>query len=163
MEVESIQCSPCQVVNDVVNLMGVRAAGKNLSLDIEYQFPVPAQVRSDSVRLRQILMNLVGNAIKFTEHGGVKVILHCDRVSGADPEKIVGRILLAEDGPDNQRLIGTHLRRAGAELTIVDNGHDAFEAALLAQNSGRPFAVILMDMQMPILDGYSATTKLREA
>ena len=73
------------------------------------------------------------------------------------------RILLAEDGPDNQRLIGYILNRAGAEVTLADNGQEAFDLATAANAVGREFDVILMDMQMPVLDGYEATGKLRQA
>jgi CheY-like chemotaxis protein len=72
------------------------------------------------------------------------------------------RILLAEDGLDNQRLISYILKKAGGEVTIVDNGLAARQAALDAAANGSPFAVILMDMQMPIMDGYAATAHLRE-
>ncbi len=77
MTVEAIECSPVQVVEEVFTLMQVRAQGKGISLKVEYAFPLP-RFASDPLRLRQVLVNLVGNAIKFTEKGGVVV-----RVSAA--------------------------------------------------------------------------------
>jgi Amt family ammonium transporter len=71
------------------------------------------------------------------------------------------RILLVEDGLDNQRLISLILRKAGAEVTVVENGELGMQAALAASEQGLPFDVVLMDMQMPVLDGYAATTRLR--
>src|SRR5262249_39566692 len=79
----------------------------------------------------------------------------------AAPVRIEGSILLAEDGADNQLLISTHLRKAGANVTIAENGRIAVETALDALEAGHPFDVILMDMQMPELDGYGATSMLR--
>jgi CheY-like chemotaxis protein len=70
-------------------------------------------------------------------------------------------VLLAEDGPDNQRLFSLILRRAGALVTVVENGRAAVDAAMAALHGGRPFQVTLMDMQMPQLDGYEATRLLR--
>ncbi len=72
-------------------------------------------------------------------------------------------ILLTEDGPDNQRLISFILKKAGARVTLADNGRVSFELATRAVNEGTPFDAILMDMQMPELDGYSATRLLRDA
>ncbi|MHB8969925.1 MAG: response regulator [Pirellulaceae bacterium] len=73
------------------------------------------------------------------------------------------RVLLVEDGPDNQRLIAFLLRRAGAEVVVADNGQIGRDLALAARDEGTPFDVILMDMQMPVMDGYEATASLREA
>jgi CheY-like chemotaxis protein len=71
------------------------------------------------------------------------------------------RILLAEDGLDNQYLISLHLRAAGAEVEVAENGKAAIEMANSAVASNRPFDLILMDMQMPELDGYAAVRRLR--
>jgi CheY-like chemotaxis protein len=79
----------------------------------------------------------------------------------AAPPLLPYRILLAEDGPDNQRLISAYLRKAGAQVKVVGDGALAVAEALEAQQGGGPYDVILMDMQMPELDGYGATGKLR--
>ena len=268
MTIESLPCWPSQLVSEVVAMLRPRADEKNLSLDIHYAFPLPAVIQSDPVRLRQILLNLLGNAIKYTPSGAVTITLHCpdlksthpqlvmdisDTGVGIDPEKIPllflpfnqansassrsfggsglglaishrlahmlggdltvssqagqgstfslslptgalqntkmllhpgdlgrsptlerqhvqkapaprlkARILLAEDGPDNQALIAFYLQHAGAQVALANNGQEAYEAALDAWHDGHPFDLILMDMQMPLLDGYEATGKLRE-
>jgi CheY-like chemotaxis protein len=74
-----------------------------------------------------------------------------------------GRVLLAEDGPDNRRLIEFFLKQAGAHVTTVENGLAACEEMQAALDQGDPFDVVLMDMQMPVKDGYDATRQSREA
>ncbi|MBS9403590.1 response regulator [Halomonas sp. TRM85114] len=74
---------------------------------------------------------------------------------------LYGRILLAEDGIDNQLLISTILRRQGLVVEVAENGEIAVNEALEALANHKAYDVILMDMQMPRLDGYGATAKLR--
>ncbi len=267
LEVEWIRCSPCKVLAEVVSLMATRAQSKRLSLQIAYTGPMPEVIRSDPTRLRQILINLVGNAIKFSQTGAILIVVHFEsapaphidfavvdsgigmtaeqkarlfrpftqadssttrefggtglgltiakrlaQALGGDidvwsepgqgsvfhvriavellddaqvlydplaattvlppveetPEPPIAAdtltccILLAEDGPDNQRLIKSVLEKAGATVTAVENGKMAVDAALAARTSGAPFDVILMDMQMPVMDGYTATGRLRQ-
>ncbi len=265
MQLEQIPCSPIQVMEEIQSLMGAKARSKGLSLDIDFKFPIPRQMTTDPVRLRQILLNLIGNAIKFTQEGGVRVDVSmrasramsprvCFEVSdtgiGMTPEQLdiifqpfsqadgsttrrfggtglglaiserlaemlggsltvesaVGegsrftviinpgplkegdtawvkedvsekpveinsedrltpldcRILLAEDGPDNQKLISFHLRKAGAIVDIAENGRIACEMCQEAMDGGAPYELILMDMQMPEMDGYKAASTLRE-
>ncbi len=267
LEVERAACRPAQVLADVIALMQVRADAKNLPLRLEYEGPIPESIESDPLRLRQIFINLVGNAVKFTEAGSVRVVARLlrrpgepdvfqvdvvDTGIGLSPEQqarlfqpfsqadssttrkyggtglglaiskrlaeMLGggiavhsepgqgstfrvtvsagdlpgvrmlepgkeaaapdapaqdapdaatlrpgaRILLAEDGPDNQRLLAFLLKKAGAEVTVVENGQLAVDAAVAAHDTGSPFDLILMDMQMPVLDGYAATRHLRD-
>ncbi len=74
-----------------------------------------------------------------------------------------GRILLVEDGEDNRKLISLTLQKGGLEVECAENGAIGVEAALRALRENDPFDVILMDMQMPVLDGYGAAARLREA
>ena len=71
-------------------------------------------------------------------------------------------MLLAEDGPDNQRLIAHILRKAGATVHVVGNGRLALEALRETRGSGEAYDLVVMDMQMPEMDGYTATRTLRE-
>jgi len=82
LEVETIDCKPHVVAHDVVQVLRVRAEDKNIGLDIEIPEPLPEVIQTDAGRLRQIITNLVGNAIKFTEDGGVKVILRSFQENG---------------------------------------------------------------------------------
>jgi signal transduction histidine kinase/CheY-like chemotaxis protein len=284
MGVEIISCAPLNIIQDVVSFMQPQALDRGLELFVELKSPIPETIETDPTRLRQILMNLIGNSIKFTEHGGVKVLVHFtnepmeprvepdqsdaapaanriqvqvmdtgigiddvqrqklfhpftqadasttrrfggtglgltisrrlsrmlggdifsssqaglgsiftveigignanldrmitvltpqtpvhleskSKIQSEDPQQIIHNaktsVLVAEDGEDNQRLMVHHLTRAGMKITVANNGHEAVDLAIAAQKQGRAPDVILMDMQMPVMDGYEATEKLR--
>ncbi len=262
LEIERTICYPRRILRDVRDLLGPRADRKNLTLAVELATPIPEYIQSDPVRIRQALVNLTSNAVKFTECGTVRVVAQSDparetltfrvidegiglsseqisrlfqpfvqadaataRKHGgtglglaitkrlaellgggvtveSEPGKgsvfvmtistgpldgvemidriedrhmsvgssedrdplpaLVGRVLLVEDSCDIQRLIALVLRKAGAEVTVVENGKLGVDAALAARADECPFDVILMDMQMPVMDGYTAARALRE-
>jgi two-component system, sensor histidine kinase len=258
MTVEKIPTDVARLVVDVVSMLRVRAIAKQLAMKVEFAGDIPEVVQTDPLRFRQVLMNLTGNAIKFTEEGEVCVTMSVQKTEtgsqvvvdvrdtgiGMSPEQIGrlyrpfvqaddsmsrkyggsglglviskrlaiymggdlnvkseigkgstfrltveggkidgtpmrhgltesmlavfaqpasrddtvlrGRILLAEDGIDNQHLLSMHLTMAGAEVVVVPNGLKAVEKV-----KSEPFDLVLMDMQMPELDGYEATAQLR--
>ncbi len=71
------------------------------------------------------------------------------------------RVLVVEDGPDNMQLLCFLLLDEGAEVDRAENGQIGSSMAIEAAQAGRPYDVILMDMQMPVMDGYAATRLLR--
>ena len=73
------------------------------------------------------------------------------------------RVLLVEDSLDNQRLVEHLLTQAGAEVFLADDGQSALDLALEAHEQGLPFDIILMDIQLPKLDGLEVAHRLREA
>ena len=263
---EQLTVSPTAIVAEVASLMRVRADAKGLRLKTAFDGPIPETIQTDPTRLRQVLINVVGNALKFTETGSVELrtrfldgesprlcfdvidtgiglsekamerifepfsqadnsttrkhggtglgltitrrlvemlggditvtstlgagttfsitvktgslagvtlrqenneSLRVSHESSSTPDRarqrLRGRILLAEDGPDNQRLIAFILKKAGAEVVVADNGQVAIDLVTSAVSERRPFDVILMDMQMPVMDGYTATRTLRNA
>ncbi|MEM9020821.1 MAG: CHASE domain-containing protein [Planctomycetota bacterium] len=278
--VERVDTDPRQLVCDVLSLMQVKASAKSIRLEATCTSPVPERIKTDPLRLRQVLVNLVGNAIKFTKvggvgveigfdnerdllvlnvtdsgcgmspeqvdklfrpftqadestsrkHGGTGLGLHIskrlaellggqiscvstlgkgsrfqvtlqtgdvqgvgliqagpvqavevDRRAASDRARPAGnaqssqakrldgfRVLLAEDGPDNQRLINYHLTKAGARVTIAENGRVAVEQLTSdgtldgALTEPPVFDVMFCDMQMPEMDGYTAVSLLRE-
>lgn len=84
MELERAAFAPAKLVASVVKLFGINARTKGISLSAEIDTEIPAVLAGDSLRLRQVLSNLVGNAIKFTSQGGVTVRAHIDgRLDGA--------------------------------------------------------------------------------
>jgi CheY-like chemotaxis protein len=83
--------------------------------------------------------------------------------TGARPVsgRLRARILLAEDNLANQRLISLRLRELGAEVVTAGDGREALDRTNEAAATGRPFDAVIMDMQMPVLDGYEAVRQLR--
>ena len=264
LTVEKVDTQLVNVLCEVEKLMLQSATDKGLSLSMASTSPLPDRILCDPTRLRQILMNLVGNAIKFTETGAVSItagvnvqyqqsqlivdiadtgpgmspeqiqglfrafsqadssvtrkyggtglglvisrrlakilggdvtllysvlekgscfrlVLPFEQVEGsteipslttilakADSKptevapKLRGRILLAEDGLDNQRLIAFLIRKAGATIETADNGLIALEMLDRAEAAGTPFDLLLSDMQMPEMDGYSLAQTLRD-
>jgi len=81
------------------------------------------------------------------------------------PDKLAlkGRILLAEDGIDNQKLIAFHLKRAGADVDTAGNGLLAIELLEKAASQGFRYNLLLTDIQMPEMDGYESTRHLRKS
>ena len=286
LRVEKVPCSPLGIVEEVAGLMRLQAEEKALVFDVLCFFPLPDTFDSDPTRLRQILLNLLGNAIKFTELGNVRIEVrwerpdemlasptlaesnttqrsagtwfrrksfitfsvfdtgigltqeqmgrlfrpfqqadnsttrlfggtglgltisqHLARLMGgeivvesthgvgscftlrlptgnlagvklldrlSDSSELSlnasrraaavswnGRVLVAEDGRDNRRLIAAFLDKTGVTVQFASNGRIACDLAMESAANGRPFDLILMDMQMPEMDGYEATARLR--
>lgn len=82
LQVELITESPLKIVSDVISVLKVRADEKSIGLKHEIQGEVPETIQTDPVRLRQMITNLVGNSIKFTSKGGVKVVTRLIRQHG---------------------------------------------------------------------------------
>lgn len=281
---EPVKCSAHEIVCEVIAVQQVAAAQKELFLNYGWSTPIPEVIHTDPSRLRQILINLIGNAVKFTTSGGVTVTmgmaekggqellavrvqdtgigipdeklqqifepfvqadtsvtrqfggtglglsicrriakmlggrltvkstpgkgstftaminpgnldgiqrldqmpnekLHRTEITSAfatmDHESQTGKVasmvrksshssqskydlqnlkvLVIEDGDINRKLLNLLLKRAGASVTIAENGQIGVE-----YTTQKLFDVILMDMQMPIMDGYTATAKIRE-
>jgi len=71
-------------------------------------------------------------------------------------------VLLADDGPDNRLLVTHFLNKSGAKVEVAENVKIAVDMTLEARENNDPFDIILMDMQMPVMDGYQATGWLRQ-
>ncbi|MEM9367089.1 MAG: ATP-binding protein [Planctomycetota bacterium] len=265
LQVETIDTNIDRIVLDVADTMRVRAQEAELELKVEFASVIPRTVQKDPTRLRQVITNLIGNAIKFTEEGSVTVHVELQQSEGVAPaihiavidtgigmtpeqqgkifEKFVqadstttrrfggtglglsisrqlteamggsltvggavgvgstftvqlpiaemcldemitpaeiwrdanerdragegagllrlktdAKVLIVDDGEGNRRLIDLVLRRAGAITRCATNGLEAIEAV-----ADEDFAIVLMDMQMPVVDGFTATKRLREA
>jgi len=112
MEIDKKPVRPDAVVAEVRSLMDVRAAEKKLPLKIEFAGPIPETIQTDAVRLRQILVNLVGNAIKFTDNGEVKLVVQYAANSGKSPQNVGGAVTEAAGKIEGGRL----------SFSIIDSG-----------------------------------------
>lgn len=101
------------------------------------------------------------NAVEDSGDAAVKE--DAPALADANLEILDGRsILIVEDGRDNQRLLSHHLTKAGCTVQLADDGQAGLDRIHEADALGKVFDLILMDMQMPVLDGYEATSILRE-
>jgi len=80
MQLEFLSTSPISIVKDAMSLMHFKAQEKGLMLGFCNETDIPNAIQTDPVRLRQIAVNLIGNAIKFTDRGSIKVSLSCDPI-----------------------------------------------------------------------------------
>jgi PAS domain S-box-containing protein len=269
LELEEIDVDLRSMITDVYSLLSVQAKEKKLTLTADCKTKVPKRVTTDPTRLRQILINIIGNALKFTSQGGVHIDMSWDlpvgarqgllrfvitdtgvgidplhagrlfqpftqadssttrkfggtglglalskklaialggdvrlestkmntgstfvvevraphiegvehwsdfndavitegqataaanaRNKGASHGHLTGlNVLVVDDASDNRTLISRFLIAAGACVDCAVDGFDGMNHAL-----GKNYDVVLMDIQMPLLDGYTATTRLR--
>jgi len=265
MTLERIASSPRQMIGDILELMSARATEKKLALHADFLGPIPESIQTDPTRVRQILVNLIGNALKFTSAGSVRIVVqlaacpdgtparlridvldsgigmtdaqvrnlfqpftqadmtmtrqyggtglglaiskrlakmlggdltassehgrgscftvtldpgefviqspastapapksHCGEQPGVASQPLTGKhILIVDDAPDNRKLLSYHIKKAGGTFDLAENGEIAV-ARIRELRLTRPYDAVLMDMQMPVLDGYGATTLLRE-
>ena len=270
VELEAVPFDPVKLVEDFMGMMTLQAESKNLTLHSHLDPSIPAQVVGDAGRLRQVLNNLVGNALKFTEKGEIclnvrrapekergdekisgKICLEftvkdtgigipedkiadlfqrfaqidgsntrrfggtglglaitkqlvdlmggtievestlgegstfrftvyldgiasaggaeCEQSFGAgdsaadttpesaEPVPKAGRILLVEDNRINQFVVRKPLARLGLQVDVAENGEEALRAC-----DTRSYDLILMDLHMPVMDGYKATQEIRQ-
>jgi len=78
LSIESVSVDLFRLLHEITPLADMQAREKGLQFSIQYELPLPTHIISDSLRIRQILFNLVNNAIKFTEHGHIKILVRCD-------------------------------------------------------------------------------------
>ena len=260
IEIEKTNTPVHQIIHEVVQIMQVKADEKGIYLRYEPSCPLPETIHSDAGKIRQIVTNLVGNAIKFTSTGGVKVVTRLaengddallmidviDTGIGMTPQQAVdvfnpftqadssitrrfggtglgltiskrfaealggdivaasmvdagsqftatlstgpiagvkrldidellsshwqetttekkhwkfpaSRVLVVDDGEENRELLKVVLADIGVAVVTAENGQHALE-----QLESQDFDIVLMDVQMPVMDGYTAASLMRE-
>ncbi len=247
LEFEQIDFDLPETLGEVIKTMGFRAHEKGLELVCDVAPEVPENVVGDPGRLRQVLINLVGNAVKFTEKGEIVIsteleareagsaVLHFKvrdtgigvpeekrkmifqaftQVDGSTTRKFGGTglglaictrlvqmmngkiwveaapsgagsvfhftarlglqtngkpkplplaraelrglpVLIVDDNATNRHMLAEMLRRWEMEPTVVTGGREAIRALQLRQESGCPFTLVLLDSQMPEMDGFA--------
>ena len=247
LELESVPFNFRDLIADTVRPLALRAHEKGLEIMTDISPDIPTTVVGDPVRLRQVLANLVGNAIKFTNEGHVMVAIDPESITAdkailqfqvmdtgigipADKQDLVFEpfrqadgsttrhfggtgqgltisqqlvtmmgggiwvdslpgqgstfhftaqlgvgemlpqvvpapiaglsVLVVDDNEVNRRLIEKTLRRWRARLTLVETGQKALEAIAAAEALGEPYTLMLLDGQMPGMDGYEVVRRM---
>lgn len=260
---EIVEASLPSILKNAERMLRPIAQEQSINLTLELSTPIPDRILTDPMRLSQIVINLLGNAVKFTDHGRVRLLAStvtqenserlrievedtgigitdgqreqlfnaftqvdmsatrrhggtglglsisrklaqlfggdvtlvrselnrgstfrleiplCRAADATDVSKLEDapaverfaeraararlqcRILLAEDSLDNQRLLSTILRKAGADVTVADNGLMALDLVGAAEREGRAYDLLITDIQMPELDGFALAKELR--
>jgi signal transduction histidine kinase/DNA-binding NarL/FixJ family response regulator len=252
LEMDCIDFDPRRIVDEVVEMLAAKAQGKGLGFFSQIAAGIPPRLRGDPDRLRQVVINLANNAIKFTPAGEVVVKVQMEGADAVHPalrfavsdtgvgipadrldrlfksfsqvdasttrqfggtglglaiaKQLVGlmqgeigvdsvpgrgstfwfvarflpasgveppvtaspvdcpradskqsvRILLAEDNEINQEVAAGILEHSGYRVDVVSDGQSAIDAV-----AAKAYDIVLMDCQMPVLDGYEATRRLR--
>jgi signal transduction histidine kinase/DNA-binding response OmpR family regulator len=246
------------LVNDILAMMRLRAVEKGLTLDAEFAGRIPETIESDPRRVRQILINLIGNAIKFTDRGSVRLRITFDEsrsqvvfevtdtgigiseelqgrlfrpftqadasvtrhyegtglglaitrrlaqmlggqvcvesrlqhgstfrvtlstgslegvrlveprlaeetscVAPGVPNLGDCRVLVVDDRSEIRFLAKQFIEKSGATVEVAVDGDDAIRAIERSECRDEPFDVVLLDMQMPVKDGYTTARELR--
>jgi len=252
LDLESIPFDLRESLGETMRALDFRAQGKGLELIYEVQPDVPDAVLGDPGRLRQVLVNLIGNAIKFTDRGEILmsvsqettssewVTLHfavqdtgigipadkaqkifepfsqadgstarkyggtglgltiCTKLVGmmngriwveseegkgstfhftaslglqkeppthpapTNPEQLRNlEVLIVDDNFTNRRILHSMATRWGMRPTAVESGQAAMEALQIAKRAGRPFPLLLLDCQMPEMDGFALAEQIQ--
>src|SRR5438270_918757 len=153
VDIEAIDFNLRDCLETTLKTLAIRADEKGLELLCEVAPDVPETVRGDSGRLRQVLMNLVGIAdTKVIEVGTI-----------APPEILRGvKVLIVDDNRTNRRILEGMLSRWEMKSTSAQDGEEALKKLSEAQQAGAPFALILMDMHMPQMDGFELIERIRQ-
>lgn len=102
LEVEQLRFNPLEIVQEVAKVLRVRADEKNITLQVKSVGSIPIGIKSDPGRLRQIVTNLIGNAIKFTDQGGVTV--EAEMIDESTTPRLLIRIIDSGIGMNEQAL-----------------------------------------------------------
>lgn len=121
LDLEQVDFSLRESLGDVMKTLALRAHQKGLELLYDVKPDVPDGLRGDPTRFRQVIVNLVGNAVKFTERGEVSVEVRCEEAGEESPDKCVVHVKVRDTGigvpPDKQRLIFEAFSQADASTT----------------------------------------------